>query len=688
MAGGAFHKTLAYLRRVAGTGEPAALSDSELLERFVRSRDEAAFEVLLWRHGPVVLGVCRRVLRHDQDAEDAFQGTFLTLARKAASVARAQSLASWLYKVAYRIALASRARAARLATEPVEDPLAPPPPDDLLWRDLRPVLDEEVSRLPEKYRAPVLLCDLQGLTHEEAARQLGCPAGTLSVRLMRARERLRLVLTRRGLAPCAVLLATGLAERASAALGTAQVASTVKAALAFAADAGRSVGSSPAAILARGALRTMFLIRLRNLTLAVAACLLAALAGVLTFHSLQAAPPPPAPERQGQRPQPIGKRAEPVKATPADVAAAVEGNTAFALDLYERLRTKEGNLFVSPYSLSTALAMTYSGARGETAAQMSKTLHFTLGQDRLHPALAELTGRLKGDKKRGFELRIANALWGQRGYEFLPEFLELNRKSYDAGLREVDFMRATEEARKTINAWAEKETEGKIKDLLRPANVDPSTRLVLTNAVYFKSAWQFPFEKKWTRMLPFQVTAERTVNVPMMSQTGQFRFFQDDKLKVVELPYKGKEVSLIALLPVKADGLGDLERQLTPTNLKQWLGRLKPALVMVSLPRFEVASSFSLKQVLAEMGMPLAFSPRLADFSGMDGKKVLFIQAAIHKTFVKVDEVGTEAAGATAIAAGFGGVPPMFMADHPFLFLIRDNRSGSVLFLGRVVEPR
>src|SRR5262245_45172386 len=202
MAGGQLQRTLGYLRRLADAGEAGALSDAELLQRFVRCRDEAAFEVLLWRHGPLVLGVCRRVLRQEQDAEDAFQAAFLTLAKKAHAVARQASLAGWLYKVAFRIALKGRARKVR---RPLTEPLTEPPvaagEEEVLWRDLRPVLDEEVGRLPEKYRAPVLLCYLQGLTYEEAARQLGCPLGTLSIRLKRARERLHACLTQRGLAP-------------------------------------------------------------------------------------------------------------------------------------------------------------------------------------------------------------------------------------------------------------------------------------------------------------------------------------------------------------------------------------------------------------------------------------------------------------------------------------------------------
>jgi RNA polymerase sigma factor (sigma-70 family) len=693
MAGGQLQKTLGYLRRLADTGEVGALSDAELLRRFVRSRDEAAFEVLLWRHGPLVLGVCRRVLRQEQDAEDAFQAAFLALARKAHTLSARAALAAWLYKVAFRIALKARKRSARHAARPLTEPPAVAPGEELLWRDLRPVLDEELDRLPEKYRAPVLLCDLQGLTHEEAALRVGCPPGTLSVRLMRARERLRARLIQRGLAPCAVLLGTALAERAFAAVGSPLVSQTVKAALAFA--AGSAAVPPAAAALAQGALREMLLTRVRNLTLALAAGLLAILAGALCYNSLQAAPP--APPQTGEARQPQARAApqtekkpgERPKATPKDVAATVAGNTRFALDLYGRLRTQEGNLFLSPYSLSTALAMAYAGARGETAEQMAKTLHFTLGQDKLHPAFAQLAGQLKGGKKSGYRLNVANALWGQKDHRFLAEFLELSREFYGGGLKEVDFLNATEQARQAINTWAEEQTEKKVKELLRPGVLDEQTRLVLTNAVYFNAAWERPFDKKLTRPEPFFLTADpdRKVNVPMMYQDNRFGYWANEEVQVLELPYKGKDLSMVLLLPVKVDGLPQLENRLTPANLKKWLGGLETQRVWVTLPRFTCTSAFSLKKALADMGMPRAFEPGGADFSGLDESKRLFIQAVEHKAFVKVDEIGTEAAAATAVVVNVKSEPPSFRADHPFLFLIRDNRTGAVLFLGRFSSP-
>jgi serpin B len=374
----------------------------------------------------------------------------------------------------------------------------------------------------------------------------------------------------------------------------------------------------------------------------------------------------------------------------ADKAEAVQGNNAFALDLYAKLRSQEGNLFVSPASISTALAMTYAGARGPTADEMAKTLHFTLAPDRLHPALGALLHDLHGDgKSRGYRLAIANALWAQKGQPFLPPYLQLTRQCYGANLQEVDFAGATEEARRTINAWVEKQTQDKIKDLLQQGVLDSTTRLVLTNAIYFKGDWQEPFKKDQTRDAPFQLSSTEKVNVPLMNRTGEFNYLEGDNFQALELPYAGKDLSMVVLLPKKVDGLADVEKTLTAEKLASALAKLRHEEVVVSLPRFQVTSEFSLKGTLAAMGMPLAFSDK-ADFSGMDGKEDLFLSAVVHKAFVDVNEEGTEAAAATGVVIAWKSLPArqVFRADHPFLFLIRDRRSGSILFLGRLVKPR
>ncbi len=379
-----------------------------------------------------------------------------------------------------------------------------------------------------------------------------------------------------------------------------------------------------------------------------------------------------------------------------DVNTVVVGNSGFALDLYAKLRdepaVKEagGNLFFSPYSISTALAMTYAGARGETEKQMAKTLHFSLPQERLHPAFGTLEKQLNAAGKKGnYELSVANALWGQKGYGFLKPFLELTEKNYGAGLKEVDFVRQTEKVRKTINAWVEEKTKDKIKELIKPGVLGALTRLVLTNAIYFKGDWASKFEEKNTKPAPFHISKERSEEAAMMYQKEEFKYAQKEKLQILELPYKGEELSMVVLLPEEVDGLAELESSLTPERLAEWTKRLHKREVMVYLPKFKMTSKFGMAEMLAAMGMPDAFSGAV-DFSGMNGKRDLFISAVIHKAFVEVNEEGTEAAAATGVVMKLTAVPappPVFRADHPFIFVIKDNNSGSILFMGRVSNP-
>ena len=373
-----------------------------------------------------------------------------------------------------------------------------------------------------------------------------------------------------------------------------------------------------------------------------------------------------------------------------DVSAVVDGNNQFALDLYAKLRgEKADNLFFSPYSISTALAMTYAGATGETEKEMAGVLHFRVPQDRLPSAFAALMAKLRSDKE-GNQVRIANRLWGQQGYQFLPEFLQVTREQYRAELALQDFVTKAEEARKTINAWVEKQTEEKIKDLIPPGVLNQLTRLVLTNAIYFKGKWASQFDKKATQEAPFKLALKKTVNVPMMHRKEKYKHATMDDAQILELPYVGNELSMFIVLPQTVDGLLELEKRLTPTNLGTWLSALRKKEVNVYLPRFTMTSQFQMNEVLKSMGMPSAFTPDAADFSGMDGKRDLFISAVIHKAFVDVNEEGTEAAAATGVVVGLTSVQitPEFRADHPFLFLIRDNRTGAILFVGRMVNPK
>jgi serpin B len=382
----------------------------------------------------------------------------------------------------------------------------------------------------------------------------------------------------------------------------------------------------------------------------------------------------------------------------------VKGNNQFALDLYGKLREEEGNLFFSPYSISTALALAFAGARGRTESQMADVLHFpvdinpngdtsTLVSDRR--LFADTFGRIVADlnergEEGGYELTIANALWLQEGYEFLDEFLELIKNNYDGQLNEVDFIAATEKTRKTINTWIEDKTNDKIKELIKPGVLDSMTRLVLTNAVYFKGNWARQFKEDKTKDAPFTLASGQKVDVPIMNQTAEFNYLETEHFQALELPYVDEELSLIVLLPRDFNGLDELEKTLNAENLSKWLSGLRKSEVVVSIPKFKTTSQFSLASVLKSMGMVDAFTDA-ADFSGMNGGRDLSISAVIHKAYVDINEEGTEAAAATAVTirlTSMGPTPtPVFRADHPFLFLIRDNLSGSILFIGRQMNP-
>jgi serine protease inhibitor len=391
----------------------------------------------------------------------------------------------------------------------------------------------------------------------------------------------------------------------------------------------------------------------------------------------------------------IAMSAQPAAADPASPAATTvaRDSNAFAVDLYARLRGEQsGNLFFSPQSISTALAMTYAGARGDTAAQMARTLHFSLPQDQLSAAYAELLNALNPGSGKSYRLSVANRLWGQRGEPFLADFLTVTRRDFGAELGLVDFRANAEAARAEINAWVLQQTADKIRDLIPPGVLGPDTRLVLANAIYFRGDWAKQFAKDATTDQPFHVAADRTVTVPLMFAKTRVGFaaHADAGLKVAELPYKGDDVSMIVLLPDTVDGLAALESKLTVENLRNWTSELPRQDVLVHLPRFSLESSFGLGPTLSAMGMPLPFSDG-ADFSGMNGKRDLLISAVIHKARVDVDEQGTEAAAATGAVVGLTaarpGEPPTFRADHPFVFLIRHNPTGAILFVGRVANP-
>ena len=373
-----------------------------------------------------------------------------------------------------------------------------------------------------------------------------------------------------------------------------------------------------------------------------------------------------------------------------DVTSLVAENSAFALDLYRQLAHEDGNLFFSPFSISSALAMTYAGAREETARQMAEVMHFSLAPEKLHPAFSELTAMFNAPGKP-YQLSVANALWGQVDYEFLADFVEIANKYYGAGFKEVDYARAREQARQTINEWVEGKTNGRIKDIVQPDDLTELTRLVLTNAIYFKGKWRSEFKPEATKPMPFRVSANEQVDVPMMHQIGKFNYAEDDQAQVLELPYAGGDLSMLILLPKPGHELVELENMLRPDLVQSWLSQLSEEQVEVFLPRFKLEERFVLNEQLKQLGMVDAFDETKADFSGMTAEPQLYISMVSHKAFVDVNEEGTEAAAATAVVMNAKSMivagPRLFRADHPFIFAIRDLRSGSILFMGRLCNP-
>jgi serpin B len=379
-----------------------------------------------------------------------------------------------------------------------------------------------------------------------------------------------------------------------------------------------------------------------------------------------------------------------------ELAGLVSGNSTFAFALYEEARGQGGNIFYSPYSISIALAMTYAGARSETEEQMAEVMRFTLAQDRLHPAFnaldLELASRgegAAGADGEGFRLNIVNRIWGQIGYAFLSEFLDVLAVNYGTGLSLLDFSTEPEESRVVINDWVAEHTEERIEDLIPEGAITSDTRLVLTNAVYFNAAWSSPFEEESTRDRPFNLLDGGEVAVPMMNQVETFGYAAGDGYEAVELLYDGGELSMVIFLP-EAGRFGNFEETLDAVRATTIVGDLTTRNLDLTMPRFTFRWETSLRDALETMGMTNAFLG--ADFSGMDGRHGLAIQDVIHQAFVLVNEQGTEAAAATAVIIGETAAPEpedplVVVIDRPFLFFIRDIETETILFLGRVLDP-
>lgn len=366
-----------------------------------------------------------------------------------------------------------------------------------------------------------------------------------------------------------------------------------------------------------------------------------------------------------------------------DIDALVDGNNRFTLELYRQLGGTN-NLFCSPYSVSSVMAMVYSGARGKTAEQMEETFHFP-GQTMTPFSFQQLTAiQAEIQQKGNVELASANSLWPQQEFDLNPDYLALTREFYQGHIETLDYQTQAELARQTINQWTEEQTNHKIQDLIQKGALGALTRLVLVNAIYFKGNWAQQFAEKATHESPFTLHDGTTVTVPMMMQTGSFKHASSDHVQVLELPYEGDDLSMLIFLPNDPDGLPALEEQLSP----EWIDTLDlfPRELNIQLPRFKLETSYQLGPILSRMGIPLAFSDR-ADFSGMTAAERLLISQVIHKGFIEVNEEGTEAAAATATIVRTTSMPSLFHVHHPFLFLIRENNTGSILFIGRVMDP-
>ena len=389
-------------------------------------------------------------------------------------------------------------------------------------------------------------------------------------------------------------------------------------------------------------------------------------------------------------------RESPSAVSKATVQALVADNSVFAFNFYNQVKNRDGNLVFSPYSISLATAMLFGGANGNTASQISETVHFNLTTDQIHPAFNALSLDLsqrseeskKIDRKNPLELYIANSLWGQRDYSFNAAYLDLLAKDYGAGIRLVDFIAKPETARKQINNWVSKETKDKIKDILPPGSIDPYTRLVLANAIYFKAAWENAFPPSLTENAPFIMLDGTEIQVPTMKtkKSVDVRMYMGEAYQAVALPYKGNLAEMVIIMPAQGK-FESIENSIDSKKYLAILGNLEQRSTVLYLPRFDFSTDLDLTSILSAMGMPLAFDPENADFSRITNEERFYVQQAIHKAFIQVNEEGTKAAASTIFEMQVTSLPRELHINHPFIFIIQDKPTGTILFSGRVLNP-
>ncbi len=387
----------------------------------------------------------------------------------------------------------------------------------------------------------------------------------------------------------------------------------------------------------------------------------------------------------------FGGRAEVPKPPDGDIKKIVDGNNRFCFELYKNLTEKEsGNIFYSPFSITMAMAMLFEGAKGWVASEMQSVFGFPQ-DNRIRQGTFMALYQQLNKKNAKYKLRVANALWVQKDYPLLQTYLKNIEKYYDGYAQNVDFIGAAEQARQTINKWVEKKTNDKIKDLFPPGSLDANSRLVITNAVYFKGTWVKQFDKKLTAEEDFWVTETKSIKVPMMRRADPeavYNYAETEDLQILELPYEGDDLSMMIILP-RSKNIGSVDKDLNWERIEELKAILSPRRVEVYLPRFTFKTKYNLTVNLSQLGMPNAFAPH-CDFSGIDGTKNLYVKAVVHQAFVDVNEEGTEAAAATGVVVGITSVGPqipVFRADHPFIFVIQEKTTGNILFIGRVVKP-
>lgn len=724
-----------------GTTHPMD-TDPDLLRRFADSRDQAAFAELVSRHLGLVHATALRLLGGDAHlAQDVAQGTFTELARQASALRGRDTLAGWLHHTARFLAL-NAVRAERRRREREQEAHAMNETDttpDAAWALFAPVLDDAIAALHEADRDALLLRYFQDKSHREVGAHLGLGEDAARMRVARALDKLRAHFSKRGVTTTAALLSLTLGVHGSTPAPAGLAASIATKSLATVAGGAVAVGA------AKTLLTVKWFTGVAAIFVALTVVLLwptpspspaqgyrAELRASIPPTPAQpqsrrgrgptlpaAAPPPPLPPKRPAMPPPA-----PAFATNFESAATSVNQTGLNLFWLVSSADPDSNVLLSPYSIQSALAMTYAGADGETRAEMARVLNFPDDDavladsfNGLHANLADavtksaqaIAARVDGVRRgtragsvasaasvQPIEWHVANRLFGQPDYEFRPVFLDMVRDRYTAPFQPLDFRADPEPARLFINQWVAEQTKDKILDLIPPRTLGEATRLVLVNALYFKAPWETSFRLQSTQYQSFKVRGTTPVDVPTMRQNELLGYAKRKGFTAVTLPYLGGALQFLILLPDDPAGVDALAAAITPATLRE-NAQLETQRISLSLPKFKIqAPTIKLAETLKTLGMKTAFDlpSGSANFDRMAPRKpkdYLFISEVLHKTFLSLDEEGTEAAAATAvIMLGRGGPPRSteVRVDHPFLFAIQHRESGMCLFFGRVTDPQ